>query len=45
MMKIKELQNQAEEIINKIDNKLDFTHNNENIVLHLVEEIEGLEGN
>ena len=38
-MEIKELQKQAEEITNKIDNKLDFIHNNENILIHLTEEL------
>jgi|SRR3989344_7419836 len=38
-MEIKELQKQAEDIINKIDNKLEFTHNNKNIILHLTEEL------
>ena len=38
-MEIEELQNQSEEIINKIDNKLEFTHNDKNIILHLTEEL------
>ena len=33
------MQEQAEEIINKIDNKLEFTHNNKNIIVHLTEEL------
>ncbi len=37
-MEIKELQEKAEEIINKIDNKLEFRHNNKNIIIHLTEE-------
>ena len=37
-MEIKELQKKAEEIINKIDNKLEFTHDNKNLILHLTEE-------
>jgi len=38
-MEIKELQKQAEEIINKIDSKLEFTHDNKNLILHLTEEL------
>ena len=38
-MEIKELQTEAENIINKIDNKLEFTHDNKNIILHLTEEL------
>lgn len=38
-MEIKELQKQAEEIVNKIDNKLEFTHDNKNTILHLTEEL------
>jgi len=39
MMEIKELQEQAEEITNKINNKLDFIHSNENTLIHLIEEL------
>jgi len=38
-MEIIELQKQAEEMISKIDNKLEFTHDNKNIILHLTEEL------
>lgn len=38
-MELNELQEKAEEIINKIDNKLNFKHNNENLILHLTEEL------
>lgn len=38
-MEIKELQKRAEEIINEIDSKLGFTHDNKNLILHLTEEL------
>ena len=38
-MEIKELQTEAENIVNKIDEKLKVEHDNELILMHLTEEI------
>jgi len=38
-MNLQESQKEAEEIVNKIDDKLNFKHDNENILLHLTEEL------
>ncbi len=38
-MEIKEMQSQANEIINKIDNKLNVKHDLNNTIIHLVEEL------
>ena len=38
-MEIKELQNKSTEIIDKIDEKLNVKHNNENTLIHLTEEL------